>query len=44
MAHKKAPAPARTVDWDAISQRGKDDILQALTGDQEFMASENGCE
>jgi hypothetical protein len=31
-------APARTVDWNTINQQGKDDILQALTGDEQFLA------
>jgi hypothetical protein len=41
MAHTKTLAPVRTIDWDAISQRVKDEILPALTGGEQFMAFEN---
>jgi hypothetical protein len=34
-------APARTIDWDAVGQLVKNDILQALAGEEQFMASAN---
>jgi hypothetical protein len=37
----KTLAQAQTIDWDAFGQRAKDDILQALTGDEQFRTSEN---
>jgi hypothetical protein len=33
-----------SIGWDTVGQRVKDDILQALTGDKQFIASENECE
>jgi hypothetical protein len=44
MGHTKTLALARATDWDAIGQRIKDDILQALTGDEQDIPSENECE
>jgi hypothetical protein len=41
MVHTKTLAPARTIDWGAIGQRLNGDILQAITGDEQCMASEN---
>jgi hypothetical protein len=43
MAHTERLAPVRGIDCDAIGQRVKDDILQALTRDKQLMASENEC-
>jgi hypothetical protein len=37
-------APARTIDWDTVGQLVKNNILQALTGDDQFMAFANECE
>jgi hypothetical protein len=34
MAPMKTLAPARTIDWDVISQRVKEEIFQALTGEE----------
>jgi hypothetical protein len=41
MAHTKTLRPVWKIDWGAVDQRGKDNILRALTGDEQFMASEN---
>jgi hypothetical protein len=41
MAHTKTLALAQTIEWDNIGQWAKDDILQGLTGNKQFMASES---
>jgi hypothetical protein len=34
-------APARHVDWDAVRHEVENDIIQALTADNDFTSSEN---
>jgi hypothetical protein len=34
-------APARHVDWDAVGHELENDIIQALTTDNDFTSSEN---
>jgi hypothetical protein len=39
MTHATTLAPARTIDWDAVDQLVKNNILQVLTEDEQFVAS-----
>jgi hypothetical protein len=41
MAHMKTLVAAQIIDWDAIGQRVKDDILQALTRDHTARTNSN---